>query len=110
VETFEAPLLKTKGIPALDRPNCEGWARADKSDKVDRAAAYYHYALACMYAEMDASSGGRNPEYANKAIENHKAAIKADPQTPGRLLGSPRFVIPAVRLPAPRHEAGRDSK
>jgi len=81
-----------------------------KADKVDRAAAYYHYALACLYAEMDASSRGRNPEYANQAIENYKAAVKADPQTPGRLLGSPRFVIPALRLPAPRHKAGTDSK
>src|SRR5882724_6087664 len=26
VETFEVPLLKTKGISALDLPNCEGWA------------------------------------------------------------------------------------
>ena len=23
------PLLKTKGIPALDLPNCEGWVNAD---------------------------------------------------------------------------------
>jgi hypothetical protein len=77
-------------------------------DKVDRAAAYYHYALACLYAEMDGSSRGRNPEYASKAIENYKAAVKADPQTPGRM--PPRFVIPAFRLPAPPHAAGASSK
>ena len=27
METFEVPLLKTKGIPASDLPNCEGWAK-----------------------------------------------------------------------------------
>src|SRR5713226_2412056 len=30
VETFDVPLLKTKGIPALDLPNCEGWAKGDR--------------------------------------------------------------------------------
>ena len=25
METFEVSLLKTKGIPASDLPNCEGW-------------------------------------------------------------------------------------
>jgi len=49
--------------------------------KVDKAAAYYHYALAHMYAEMAGSPGTRN-DYLNKAIDNYKAAIKADPTTP----------------------------
>ena len=34
VETFEVPLLKTKGIPASDLPNCEGdvaWSAGSKS-------------------------------------------------------------------------------
>jgi len=52
------------------------------ADKVDRAAAYYHFMLAHMYAEMAAGPGVRNREYADKAIENCKAALKADPQTP----------------------------
>jgi hypothetical protein len=74
----------------------------DKAEKVDRAAAYYHYALACMYAQMDGDSGGRNPEYANKAIENYKAAVEADPQT---LHMPPGFVIPAPRFAAPRRQS-----
>ena len=49
--------------------------------KVDKAAAYYHYALAHMYAEMAGMPGTRN-EYLNKAIDNYKEAIKADPNTP----------------------------
>jgi hypothetical protein len=30
VETFAVPLLKTKGVPALNLPNCEGWASIDE--------------------------------------------------------------------------------
>jgi len=79
--------------------------------KVDRAAAYYHYTLAHMYAEMAAASRGRNREYVNKAIENYKAAIKADPQTPvtneelsGIYTKRPTllFIPPIPRLPASR--------
>ncbi len=50
-------------------------AAAKKSDK---AAAYYHYALGHMYAELAASYGNRG-EYFNKAIDNYRAAVKADP-------------------------------
>ncbi len=57
---------------------------AADADQVDRAAAYYHYMLAHMYAEMAAASPDRNAEYVNKAIENYKAAFKADPQMPIR--------------------------
>jgi hypothetical protein len=69
-----------------------GQAQNDTSGgavKVDRATAYYHYALANMYAEMAAASGDRKREYENKAIENHKAAVKADPQTPMLRLQEP---------------------
>ena len=45
--------------------------------KVDRAAAYYHYALAHMYEEQVASYG--NSELASKAIEEYRQAIEADP-------------------------------
>jgi hypothetical protein len=67
------------------------------ADKVDHAAAYYHYTVAHMYAEMAASSGGRNREYMNKSIENYKAAVKADPNTPVLLQGPDLF--PVLWLP-----------
>src|SRR6266436_1970762 len=79
--------------------------------KVDRATAYCHYTLAHMYAEMAIASVGRNREYVNKAIENYKPAIKADPQTPvmnEELSGIYRkrptllFIPPIPRLPASR--------
>src|ERR1700757_3795712 len=45
--------------------------------KVDRAAAYYHFSLAHMYEEQVATYG--RSELANKAIEEYRAAIDADP-------------------------------
>lgn len=92
------------------------WAQAKSgpsggADKIDRAAAYYHYTLAHMYAEMAVASGGRNSEHVNNAIENYKAAIKADPQTPvasdelsGIYTKRPvvLFLPPVRRLPPPQ--------
>ncbi|MGD0214181.1 MAG: tetratricopeptide repeat protein [Terriglobales bacterium] len=43
----------------------------------DRAAAYYHFTLAHMYEEQVATYG--RSELANKAIEEYRAAIDADP-------------------------------
>jgi len=47
---------------------------------VDHAAAYYHYSLGHMYADLASING--SPEYIRKAIENYKLAIKDDPTTP----------------------------
>lgn len=57
------------------------WAQAPASGsapKIDKASSYYHYALAHMYAEQ-ASMYGNRGDYVNKAIDNYKEAIKADP-------------------------------
>ncbi len=51
--------------------------RDDVSQR-DKATAYYHYSLGHMYAEMAASYSKRG-DYFNKAIENYRLAIKADP-------------------------------
>jgi tetratricopeptide (TPR) repeat protein len=45
--------------------------------KVDRAAAYYHFALAHMYGELFATYA--RSEYASQAIDEYRAAIDADP-------------------------------
>jgi tetratricopeptide (TPR) repeat protein len=45
--------------------------------KGDKAAAYYHYTLAHMYEEQVAVYG--RSDLANKAIEEYRAAIEADP-------------------------------
>jgi hypothetical protein len=86
-----------------------GQAQSDAAaNKVDRASAYYHYTLARMYAEMAAASKARNREYTNQAIENYKAAIKADPRTPmlseelSEIEGGRRPPLPVFsRLPSP---------
>jgi len=53
-------------------------AQPASAPKVDKASAYYHYTLAHMYAEQ-ASMFGNRGDFVNKAIENYKEAIKADP-------------------------------
>jgi tetratricopeptide (TPR) repeat protein len=52
-------------------------APAAGPNQPDRAAAYYHYALAHSYEEM-ATNYGRG-EYATRAIEEYKLALNADP-------------------------------
>ena len=51
---------------------------SQEAPKVDKAAAYYHYSLGHLYAELAASYNNRG-DYFNKAIENYRAALKADP-------------------------------
>jgi tetratricopeptide (TPR) repeat protein len=53
-------------------------AQPAAAPKVDKASAYYHYTLAHMYAEQ-ASMVGNRGDFVNKAIDNYKEAIKADP-------------------------------
>ena len=63
-----------------------GWTQdvtASSGEKaVDRGAAYYHYAMAQVYVEKALRSGERKAEYAAKAAEEYKAAVKADPEAP----------------------------
>jgi hypothetical protein len=65
----------------------------------DRATAYFHFTLAHLYAEMAATSMGGNREYLEKAIENHRIAVEADPRTPPlRMHHSRRFPAAQPRL------------
>ncbi len=68
-------------LVAQNQPTPTGNAPANSQPaakpKVDRAAAYYHFALAHMYEEQVATYG--RSELANKAIEEYRAAIDADP-------------------------------
>jgi tetratricopeptide (TPR) repeat protein len=65
----QTPSPTTDARPATQAPQ----------HKVDRAAAYYHYALAHMYEEQVAVYG--RSEMANKAIEEYRLAIEADPSS-----------------------------
>jgi tetratricopeptide (TPR) repeat protein len=63
-----APSLQPDSKPAQSAPR-----------KLDRPAAYYHYALAHMYEEQVTMYG--RSELANKAIEEYRLAIEADPSS-----------------------------
>lgn len=67
--TCLAALLATSGPLA---------AQTAKEQRSSRAAAYYHYSMGHLYAELAGAYGNRG-DYANRAIEHYKEAIKADP-------------------------------
>src|SRR6266481_9188831 len=69
-------LAQNQVARAVDSPAAAG-AQSVAKGKTDRAAAYYHFALAHMYEEQVATYG--RSELANKAIEEYRAAIDADP-------------------------------
>jgi tetratricopeptide (TPR) repeat protein len=54
-------------------------ALSAQTQTADHAAAYYHYSLGHMYADLASING--SPDYIRKAIENYKLAIKDDPKT-----------------------------
>jgi tetratricopeptide (TPR) repeat protein len=70
-------LAQKQPAHAADSPVAAGAQSAAKGKTPDRAAAYYHFALAHMYEEQVATYG--RSELANKAIEEYRAAIDADP-------------------------------
>jgi len=70
-------LAQNQVARVADSPAAAGAQSAGKSKTPDRAAAYYHFALAHMYEEQVATYG--RSELATKAIEEYRAAIDADP-------------------------------
>lgn len=70
-------LAQNQPAHAADSPVAAGAQSTAKGKTPDRAAAYYHFALAHMYEEQVATYG--RSELANKAIEEYRAAIDADP-------------------------------
>jgi len=70
-------LAQSQPARVTDSPAFAGAQSATKGKTPDRAAAYYHFALAHMYEEQVATYG--RSELANKAIEEYRAAIDADP-------------------------------
>ena len=96
-------MLLIGGMAAWGQPQKDS---AGSAEKVDRAAAYFHFTLAHHYAELAVASGGRNREYAEKAMENYQAAIKADPKLAEIYPHGPRrrFTMPVSRPPASRQD------
>jgi len=68
-------------IAALCLPGAPLWgqrANSAPSPTDSRATAYYHFVMGHLYAELAAAHGYRG-EYVNRAIEQFKLALKADP-------------------------------
>ncbi len=64
--------------------------------KVDRAAAYYHYAVAHMYEEQVTIYG--RSDLANKAIEEYRLAIDADPSSEFLTSGLAELYVKTGRI------------
>ncbi|HET7872207.1 MAG TPA: tetratricopeptide repeat protein, partial [Terriglobales bacterium] len=69
---------KPAAPPAAKQPQTQSQSQTQAKEP-SRAAAYYHFGMAHMYEEMMAMYG--RSEYANKAIEEYKAAIQNDPSS-----------------------------
>jgi tetratricopeptide (TPR) repeat protein len=64
--------------------------------KTDRAAAYYHYAVAHMYEEQVTVYG--RSDLANKAIEEYRLAIEADPSSEFLTSGLAELYVKTGRI------------
>ena len=65
--------------PAANSAAANALSANSKTKGADRALAYYHFCLAHMYEEQVATYG--RSDLANKAIEEYRAAIDADPNS-----------------------------
>jgi tetratricopeptide (TPR) repeat protein len=81
------------------------WGQAPAPSEADRASAYYHYTLAHMYAELAGSPGGGSAANVTKAIENYKAAIKADPTSSALSEELTEFYVQSGRLAEAQSDA-----
>jgi tetratricopeptide (TPR) repeat protein len=64
--------------------------------KVDRASSYYHYAVAHMYEEQVTVYG--RSELANKAIDEYRLAIEADPSSEFLTSGLAELYVKTGRI------------
>jgi len=76
--TFLAVAAAAQNSPSQAPPDSKSSeSKSVSAHKPDRAAAYYHYAVAHMYEEQVTVYG--RSDLANKAIEEYRLAIEADP-------------------------------
>jgi tetratricopeptide (TPR) repeat protein len=74
-----APAQTKTASPAEQPVQSKAPSAQSSPRKLDRAAAYYHYTLAHMYEEQITIYG--RSELANKAMEEYRLAIEADPSS-----------------------------
>ena len=90
----EAPSSSTQAKPS-DSKSAPSKAQAS-ARKVDHSAAYYHYALAHMYEEQVTVYG--RSELANKALEEYRLAIEADPSSEFLTSGLAELYVKTGRI------------
>ncbi len=81
---------------STDSKQSEANAPQSSPRKVDRSAAYYHYALAHMYEEQVTVYG--RSDLANKAIEEYRQAIEADPSSEFLTAGLAELYVKTGRI------------
>ncbi len=81
--------------PAAIKPADSKSAQAS-AHKVDHAAAYYHYTLAHLYEEQVTAYG--RSELANKAMEEYRLAIEADPSSEFLTSGLAELYVKTGRI------------
>jgi tetratricopeptide (TPR) repeat protein len=88
--------------PSAAKPNDSTASESKQSPaqssprKTDKSAAYYHYTLAHMYEE-EVTAYGRS-ELANKAIEEYRLAIEADPSSEFLTSGLAELYVKTGRI------------
>src|SRR6202451_1449311 len=98
-----APAVLAQSKPTQNAPAQNAVAQPDSKPaqssaprKQDRSAAYYHYALAHMYEEQVTVYG--RSELANKAIEEYRQAIEADPSSEFLTSGLAELYVKTGRI------------
>src|SRR3984885_9450109 len=81
--------------PAASKPTESKSAQASPH-KVDHAASYYHYTLAHLYEEQVTAYG--RSELANKAMEEYRLAIDADPSSEILTAGLAELYVKTGRI------------
>ena len=96
---LSAALAAQTGSPAGSKPaDSKGPSKSSQEAprKVDRAAAYYHYTLAHMYEEQVTMYG--RSELANKAMDEYRLAIEADPSSEFLTSGLAELYVKTGRI------------
>src|ERR1022692_2241542 len=90
-----APSSPADSKPA-DSKSAQSKPAQSSPRKVDRAAAYYHYTVAHMYEEQVTVYG--RSELANKAMEEYRLAIEADPSSEFLTSGLAELYVKTGRI------------
>ncbi|HEY1658889.1 MAG TPA: tetratricopeptide repeat protein [Candidatus Sulfotelmatobacter sp.] len=86
----------SQGEPKTDQPKASEAKAPSAAHKVDHAAAYYHYTLAHLYEEQVTAYG--RSELANKAMEEYRLAIDADPSSEFLTSGLAELYVKTGRI------------